>query len=354
MPKPMSTEDTGNAAENPATTGANSLSVVPDASDVDPAAIQSERRRRIAIAQDEELKWLNLTTILRGNSDKLKYRAARDAWKIAERFLLTDDNVLYYIHLTPRNQQDNQEELRLRLVVPTTMIQEVLQNNHDSLEGGHQGVVRTYQRVKQDYYWFGLYADVEKHCAFTGFAIAKPMSDTTAFKVAQVFEECIYRRFGAPSLIRHGRDPRFMSEVFQAFAEMMQSRSSAILSYRPQANGQQERSVKTVMQSVKSRRARLHNNALSKMEKTSLQNEDAEDSARQDGEDSATKLKTRKKKLFEEGSRAWLYMARVKPGLTKKLAHRWHGPFRIKKKVDEFAFELELPDKSGYRFYPVG
>ncbi|KAE8993524.1 hypothetical protein PR003_g21892 [Phytophthora rubi] len=46
-------------------------------------------------------------------------------------------------------------------------------------------------------------------------------------------------------------------------------------------------------------------------------------------------------------------MERVKPGLTKKLAHRWHGPFRIKKKVEEFAYELELPDKSGYRFYPV-
>ncbi|KAE8959097.1 hypothetical protein PR002_g30646 [Phytophthora rubi] len=46
-------------------------------------------------------------------------------------------------------------------------------------------------------------------------------------------------------------------------------------------------------------------------------------------------------------------MERVKPGLTKKLAHRWHGPFRIKKKVEEFAYELELPNRSGYRFYPV-
>ncbi|KAG3174331.1 hypothetical protein PC128_g18082 [Phytophthora cactorum] len=59
------------------------------------------------------------------------------------------------------------------------------------------------------------------------------------------------------------------------------------------------------------------------------------------------------KSLFEIGSRAWLYMERVKPGLIKKLAHRWHGPFRIKRKVEEFAYELELPDKSGYRFYPV-
>ncbi|KAE8902500.1 hypothetical protein PF005_g22615 [Phytophthora fragariae] len=77
------------------------------------------------------------------------------------------------------------------------------------------------------------------------------MSDTTAHVVAQAFEECVYRTFGAPSLIRHDRDPRLMSEVFQAFAEMMQSRSCATRSYRPQANGQQERSVKTVKQSVR-------------------------------------------------------------------------------------------------------
>ncbi|KAG2763475.1 hypothetical protein PC129_g22079 [Phytophthora cactorum] len=77
------------------------------------------------------------------------------------------------------------------------------------------------------------------------------MSDTSALSVAQVFEQCVYRRFGAPSLIRHDRDPRFMSEVFQVFTEMIQSRSRATLSYRPQANGQQERSVKSVMTSVR-------------------------------------------------------------------------------------------------------
>ncbi|OWZ15818.1 hypothetical protein PHMEG_00010465 [Phytophthora megakarya] len=90
----------------------------------------------------------------------------------------------------------------------------------------------------------------------------------------------------------------------------------------------------------KSRRARLHNNALSKMEKAALQNEEAESPTHQAGEDSAAKSKSIKKKL-------------VKPGLTKKLAHRWHGSFRIKKKVEEFAFELELSNKSGYQFYPV-
>ena len=49
---------------------------------------------------------------------------------------------------------------------------------------------------------------------FTGFVIAKAMNDTSALEVAKAFEENIYRHFGALSLIRHDRDPRFMSEVF--------------------------------------------------------------------------------------------------------------------------------------------
>ncbi|OWY96376.1 reverse transcriptase [Phytophthora megakarya] len=87
-------------------------------------------------------------------------------------------------------------------------------------------------------------------CAFTGYVMGKATADTTALRVAQALEKCVYRRFGAPSFIRHDRDPRFMSEVIQSFTEMMQSRSRATLSYRPQANGQQERSVKTAMQSI--------------------------------------------------------------------------------------------------------
>ncbi|KAG2873472.1 hypothetical protein PC116_g27411 [Phytophthora cactorum] len=86
---------------------------------------------------------------------------------------------------------------------------------------------------------------------FTGFVIAKAMSDTGALEVAKAFEKCVFRHFGAPSLIRHDRDPRIMSEVLQKGSEMMQSRSKATLSYRPHTNGQQERSVKTMIQTVR-------------------------------------------------------------------------------------------------------
>lgn len=43
------------------------------------------------------------------------------------------------------------------------MTHEVPQNCHHSLEGGHQGVVQTNQRVRRDHYWHGRYAGVERH-----------------------------------------------------------------------------------------------------------------------------------------------------------------------------------------------
>ncbi|OWZ00670.1 hypothetical protein PHMEG_00028090 [Phytophthora megakarya] len=125
--------------------------------------VQEERSRRIAKAQDEELRWSNLKAVLRGETTAMTYNEARDTWKWADNFVLSSDNVLYYTGVSRRKVDENQPEISLRLVVPTIMIQEVLHNCHDSIEGGHQGVVRSYHRVKHDYYWIGLYADVEKH-----------------------------------------------------------------------------------------------------------------------------------------------------------------------------------------------
>ncbi|OWZ20730.1 reverse transcriptase [Phytophthora megakarya] len=169
------------------------------------------------------------------------------------------------MHTNLRNRKADNEELRLRLV---SDVEKHVKSCPDCCSNKSRPQVRGYspgniladrpfQIVSMDFViplpksWQESAAVLFFQCIFIGFVIAKPMSDTTALRVAQVFKECVYRRFGAPSLIRHDRYSSFMSEDFQAFAEMMQSRSRATLNYRPQANGQQERSVKTVMQSVK-------------------------------------------------------------------------------------------------------
>ncbi|KAG4036761.1 hypothetical protein PC123_g27672 [Phytophthora cactorum] len=106
----------------------------------------------------------------------------------------------------------------------------------------------------------------------------------------------------------------------------------------------------------KKRRTKEHNEALSRLDKVSVPRQGGEERS-SDGPEASSSTKDAvegpPKSFFEIGSWAWIYMGRVKPGLTKKLAHRWHGHFRIKRKVEEFAYEPELPDRSGYRFYPV-
>jgi hypothetical protein len=465
---------------------------IPNSADIDPGVVQAERRRRISKAQDEEQRWADLKALLKNELDGLTFNRTQNASKIADNYVLSEDGLLYYQGQRRRRRDSSSDDIHLRLVVPVTMIEEVLHSCHNAIEGGHQGVVRTFHRVKAEFYWVGLYADVVKHVQacedcntsksrpqlrgyspgnvasdypfqmvsmdfviplpktlrgntalllfqdhFSGFVIARAMSETGALEVAKAFEKCVFRRFGAPSLIRHDRDPRFMSEVFQTFAELMQSKSRATLSYRPQANGQQERSVKTMIQTVrvyvedplqadwddiaekmvtainnsrdttrretpfylvhgwdaqstlkamtstirrdpansadaaqwrreanrqreialqlakeyqlaeKARRADARNSRLSARERGAIPH-----SADEDGE-SSTEPAESAISLFKEGDQVWLFMERVRPGLKKKLAHRWHGPFRIKKKVEAFAYELELPDKSGYRFYPV-
>ncbi|KAE9004269.1 hypothetical protein PR003_g15876 [Phytophthora rubi] len=114
------------------------------------------------------------------------------------------------------------------------------------------------------------------------------------------------------------------------------SQSNA-LAWRREVNRQQEIALSKAKQyqaTEKARRAKEYNEALGRQEKESLPSLSGEVDSNE----------TPPRSLFAPGSRVWLYMERVKPALTKKLAHRWHGPFRIKKKVEEFAYELELPN----------
>ncbi|OWZ13882.1 reverse transcriptase [Phytophthora megakarya] len=84
---------------------------------------------------------------------------------------------------------------------------------------------------------------------FPDYAMWKPMNSTTAQEVAEAYEERVFLRFGASAMIRNDQDPKSMREVFKCLRELLGSRQRATLGYRLEANGQQERSVRTVIRS---------------------------------------------------------------------------------------------------------
>jgi len=258
------------------------------------------------LAQQESEPWTKkLRAYLRGDLETLSPVEAEDAAKIANQFILDARGALYYLSRPtpgrPREASDN-----LRLVVLTSLRDDLLHRSHEDFQGAHQGITRTFERLRQEYYWPGMYADVERfvkecvdcvtakgappnpgpspgnllatrpfevvsmdfvtqlpksdrgntflllfQCAFSGYVMCRPMSLTTAQEVAEAYMECVFQRVGASELLRHDRDPRFMSEVFTRFRAMLGSRQRATLAYRPQANDQQERSVQTVVRAIR-------------------------------------------------------------------------------------------------------
>ncbi|KAG3005091.1 hypothetical protein PC121_g19032 [Phytophthora cactorum] len=89
----------------------NGQSQAPSASDVDPVAVQAERRRRIAVAQSEEARWRNIKAVLTWDTENLSYREARDASKWSDKFVLTEDDILYYAGSNRRRGTDQGEGL---------------------------------------------------------------------------------------------------------------------------------------------------------------------------------------------------------------------------------------------------
>ncbi|KAE8979102.1 hypothetical protein PR001_g24651, partial [Phytophthora rubi] len=210
--------------------------------------------------------------------------------------------------------------------------------------------------------------------------------------------------------IRHDREPGFMSDFFKAFNRILGQRQRATMAYRPQANGTAERMVQTMMRALKmyvadedqrdwdeyaERLTFAVNTAHDRIwgdtpfflvhgwdPRTTLEATMPLGSTRRRDRD-PRRWRYRIQKYYQQaraevnerlkmaiadradrhnegvephtiaaGSRVWLHLDRVKEGYARKLAHMWHGPFRVKEMVSNFAARLETAG-TDYRLFPV-
>ncbi|POM79909.1 Reverse transcriptase, partial [Phytophthora palmivora] len=216
--------------------------------------------------------------------------------KIASDYEVDENDLLFFCPKTV--QRDDGRDAVIRLVVPESLQQDFLHHYHASLEGGHQGIGRTYLRIRAHFHWRGLYRSVQKYVGectdcetgkgrpfvqgespgniqatypfqvismdhiptlprsfkgntelliwadlFIGYVVAKASSSREAQTLAEDYERLVFRRFGASEVIRHDREPGFMADFFRAVNRMVKMKQSATMAYRPQANGKDNRSV---------------------------------------------------------------------------------------------------------------
>ncbi|GMF31592.1 unnamed protein product [Phytophthora fragariaefolia] len=363
--------------------------------------VQRMRMERIGRAQDEE-KWIvDLKKYLTGDVRELTSTEAKSCAKIAEDYDIDEVGLLFYC--PPSKQSCEDRDLVSRLEVPETLQEDVLHRYHSSLEGGHQGIGRTptYKGNTELLIWIDL---------FTGYVIAKASASRTAQTIAENYEECVFRRFGTSEGIRHDREPGCIADFFRPFNKIVGQKQRATMAYRPQANGTAERMVQTLTRSVKMYVSDINQRDEDEYaERLTFALNTAQDRVRGDtpfylmhGWDPRTTLiamiplgSTRRRDReprrwryhvqrhyqqareavnerlrdaiqsradrhnesirpyeIEVGMQVWLYLDRVKEGYARKLAHMWHGPFRVAAVIDTHAVRREIAGTE-YRQFPI-
>ena len=425
--------------------------------------VQQMRIERIKQAQEEESWIANLKEYIVGDLTHINAEDAKLCARIAPDYEVDENGLLFF---SPRSAKESDDRMEMvRLVVPELLQEDFMHHYHTSLEGGHQGIGRTYQRIRSNFHWRGLYRSVQRYVGkcvdcttgkglpairgrspgniqatypfqviamdhipslprsfkgntelllwvdlFSGYVIARASSSRTAQAIAEGYEECVFRRFGASEAIRHDREPGFMSDFFRAFNRIAGQKQRATMAYRPQANGTAERMVQTLTRSIKMYVTDVEQKDWDEYaERLTFAMNTAHDRIRGDtpfylihGWDPRSTLeatlplgstKTRDadprrwryniqrqyqkaREVVNErlriaiqdradrhngndevcdikcGSQVWLYLDRVKDGYARKLAHMWHGPFRVAELCGEHAVRVEISG-TPYRLFPT-
>ena len=195
--------------------------------------------------------------------------------------------------------------IRSQLVIPTSLRQEILIGGHDDPLAGHLGVNKTYEKLRERYYWPKMFADVQfwclscTHCqmkkspkqrqtapilpipvegAFDRVAVdclgPFPVSDSgnryivvfsdyltrypEAFAVptidaptiADLLVNQILPRHGAPRTLLSDRGSNFLSRLVKEVCFLMDTKKTFTTSYHPQCDGLVERFNGTLAQSL--------------------------------------------------------------------------------------------------------
>lgn len=200
------------------------------------------------------------------------------------------DGLLYHLWYPggPRRMQ----RTKFQLAIPSVLRQPILQALHDRIEGSHFGITRTYEKIRERYFWNTLHRDVKTYVqscpacqlkkkprsspagflmsisasapfeivgvdiigplpitftrhqyiiVFTDYLTrwveAFPMKNATAETVAEIYVREIITRHGAPKKILSDRGTQFLSNLALAIFKYLGTKKLSTTPYRPQTDG---------------------------------------------------------------------------------------------------------------------
>jgi transposase InsO family protein len=228
--------------------------------------------------------------------------AAKDApehgppTKIAQQYAMhctVLNDLLYFVEATGYSES---RRLTLKLVVPQSLVPDILHHNHDAPTAGHLGFSRTYARLRDRFIWPNMLRDIKDYVSscsscqrrkdpkgaaagelqpispgdifetvgidFVGpmkttkrgnryilvlseystkWVEAFPTKDCDALTVARILVEDIICRFGAPRRLLSDRGAAFLGHVVRAACALLDVKKVSTSAYHPETDGLTER-----------------------------------------------------------------------------------------------------------------
>ncbi|KAE9295409.1 hypothetical protein PR003_g24021 [Phytophthora rubi] len=125
-----------------------------------PLEYQAERWRRIKAHQECDDQLMEIKKFLKEDLGSFSRGQIRRISKQAELYALDVRDVLYRLGRSTKDRPRDMSD-ELRLVVPESLRPDLLHYAHENCQDGHQGVTRTHEKLRSEFYWPGMYADVE-------------------------------------------------------------------------------------------------------------------------------------------------------------------------------------------------
>ena len=216
--------------------------------------------------------------------------------KEAENVIL-EDGILYKLDIIPKGDII----LGYRVIVPKDLVEDVLTYYHNAMPNGHQGIVKTFNKIREKYYWKGMQKDVYEFVSicdtcqrnkskrpkrkallkaitptrrfelvamdilklnkthkghtyilvitdmFTKFCRASAMADSKAETVAESFVNDWLSIFGAPEKLLTDQGSQFTSALFLSLCRILGIKKIFTTPYHPQTDGVVERNNQTLV-----------------------------------------------------------------------------------------------------------
>jgi len=277
--------------ENPFITPLRARQIVIDDTKVEFETLFKEQRKDPIVKT-----WIDFLEkgILPGNEKEAKKIRTR-----TERMTLEEG--ILFIRMTGFRRDNWRKEAHKLVVIPKSMVEDIIKAYHNSRLGGHRGIETTIGRIMVNFWWPTLNADVKRWCKgcetcreikpyrkqksgklhsipigypwervgvdmiadlpttkrgnkyiivfvdyFTKWVEAFPVPDQSAATTAWKFVTDIICRHGAPKFLMSDRGPNFLSEMVEAVNKDLGILKQSTVSYRPQCDGQAENAIGTI------------------------------------------------------------------------------------------------------------